>query len=303
MNNKKFQKIVEEEVNNFVKNNQKKLDTSQNSVEIAIILMDKSGAILAMVGGRDYQKSPFNRAIYAKRQAGSAFKLFVYLTAIQNGFKPDDIMEDKKVSLGGWSPENYDKKYYGKVTIKQAFAKSLNSVSVQLTAKLDKKEIIKNALKMGIISEVDKQDATLALGTAQVSLLELVSSYGSIASNGIAIMPYTVEKISSDKEKVLYQKQADDHYRIIEEKDIETMKEMLRAVVESGTGKSANVRKNIYGKTGTSQNYRDAWFIGFDDQYILGVWMGNDNNKPTNNITGGGLPAELFGRVIKRLPS
>ncbi len=297
----KLQKIVENEANDFVKNNDKKLDKS----EVAIILMGQDGAILAMTGGKDYQKSQFNRAIYAKRQAGSAFKLFVYLTAIQNGFKPDDKMEDKKVSLGGWSPENYEKKYYGQVTLKQAFAKSLNSVAVQLTAKLDKKLIIKNALKMGIVSEVDNQDATLALGTAQVSLLELVNSYGAIASNGLAIMPYAVEKISGASEnkggKVLYQKHTNEPYRIIEEKDVEAMKEMLREVVESGTGKAANVAKNIYGKTGTSQNYRDAWFIGFDDKYVLGVWIGNDDNKPTNKITGGTLPAQLFGQIIKKL--
>ena len=297
----KLQKIVENEANDFVKNNDKKLDKS----EVAIILMGQDGAILAMTGGKDYQKSQFNRAIYAKRQAGSAFKLFVYLTAIQNGFKPDDKMEDKKVSLGGWSPENYEKKYYGQVTLKQAFAKSLNSVAVQLTAKLDKKLIIKNALKMGIVSEVDNQDATLALGTAQVSLLELVNSYGAIASNGLAIMPYAVEKISGASEnkggKVLYQKHTNEPYRIIEEKDVEAMKEMLREVVESGTGKAANVAKNIYGKTGTSQNYRDAWFIGFDDKYVLGVWIGNDDNKPTNKITGGTLPAQLVGQIIKKL--
>ncbi|MES2677261.1 MAG: PBP1A family penicillin-binding protein [Pseudomonadota bacterium] len=297
----KLQKIVEDQANNFVKKNDKKLGKS----EIALILMSKDGAVLAMSGGKDYQKSQFNRAIYAKRQAGSAFKLFVYLTALQNGFSPDDKIEDKKVSLGGWSPENYEKKYYGQVTLQQAFAKSLNSVAVQLIAKLDKKLIIKNALKMGIISDIDNNDATLALGTTQVSLLEMVNSYAAIANNGMAVLPYTVEKISGANEnkgeKFLYQKQADEPYQIIEEKDVEAMKEMLREVVETGTGKAANVAKNIYGKTGTSQNYRDAWFIGFDDKYVLGVWIGNDDNKPTNNITGGTLPAQLFGQVMKKI--
>lgn len=297
----KLQKIVEDEANNFVKQNGKKLGNGANEAELAMILMSPDGELLAMVGGRDYQKSPFNRAVYAKRQAGSAFKLFVYLTALQNGFKPDDIMEDKKVSLGGWSPENYEKQYYGQVTLKQAFAKSLNSVAVQLTAKLDKKEIIKNALKMGIISEVNNQDATLALGTAQVSLLELVNSYGAIANDGVAIFPYSVKKIFGNKDKILYQKQVDKSYQIIAPEDVGEMKEMLREVVETGTGKAANVADNIYGKTGTSQNYRDAWFIGFNDKYILGVWIGNDNNKPTNKITGGTLPAELFANVMKKI--
>ncbi len=292
-----FQRIVENETNKFVNKNAKKLGTSQ----VALVLMNKDGALLAMVGGRDYQKSPFNRAVYSKRQAGSAFKVFVFLTALQNGFKIDDIIEDKKVSLGGWSPENYEKKYYGKVTLKDAFAKSLNSVAVQLTAKLDKKQIIKNALKMGVISEIDNNDATIALGTAQVSLLELVNSYASISSGGIAILPYSVERISGDGGKILYQRQADQPYQIIEEKDVKAMKEILREVVKNGTGKAANVVGNIYGKTGTSQNYRDAWFIGFNDDYVLGIWIGNDNNKPTNKITGGSLPAQLFSGIIKKL--
>ncbi len=293
----KLQGIVEEQTNEFVKKNEKKIGKS----EIAIILMNKQGAVLAMVGGKDYQKSQFNRAIYAKRQAGSAFKVFVYLTALQNGFAPDDEMEDKKVSLGGWSPENYEKKYYGQVTLREAFAKSLNSVSVQLMAKVDKNEIIKNALKMGVVSEIDNNDATIALGTAQVSLMELVNSYASIASGGLAVLPYTIENIEGDKNKVLYQRQDDEPYRIIEEDNVDEIKEMLREVVISGTGKAANVSGNIYGKTGTSQDYRDAWFIGFNDDYVLGIWIGNDNNKPTNKITGGTLPAQLFGSIMKRV--
>ncbi len=296
-----LQKIVEDETNNFVKKNDKRLGKS----EVALILMNKKGAVLALVGGKDYQKSQFNRAIYAKRQAGSAFKIFVYLTALQQGFDPEDKMEDKKVSLGGWSPDNYDKKYYGEVSLKDAFAKSLNSISVQLTAKLNTKEIIKNALKMGVISNIDNNDATVALGTTEVSLLELVNSYAAIASGGLAVLPYTVEKIegaSENKgEKILYERQDDEPYRIIEEDDADAMKEMLREVVETGTGKVANVAGNIYGKTGTSQDYRDAWFIGFNDDYIFGVWIGNDDNKPTNKITGGTLPAQLFAAVMKKL--
>ena len=293
----KLQKIVEDKTNVFVKKNDKKLGKS----EVAMILMNKDGAVLAMIGGKDYQKSPFNRAVHSKRQAGSAFKLFVYLTALQNGMTPEDLMEDKKVSLGSWSPENYEKRYYGQVTLKHAFAKSLNSVAVQLTAKLDRQQILKNALKMGIVSEIDNNDATLALGTAQVSLMELVNSYATIASNGSAVLPYTVQKIENNKKKILYQQQSDEPYQIIEQKNIEQLKEMLREVVESGTGKAANVAKNIYGKTGTSQDYRDAWFVGFNDDYILGVWIGNDDNKPTNKITGGTLPAELFGSIFKEL--
>lgn len=295
--NENFQKIIENTTNDFVKKNQKRIGNSQ----IALILMSKDGAVLAMIGGKDYQKSPFNRAVYARRQAGSSFKTFVYLTAIQNGFKPDDVMEDKKVTLGGWSPDNYEHKFYGKVSLKTAFAMSLNSVAVQLVAKLDKKQIIKNALKMGIISEVDNNDATIALGTAQVSLLEMVNSYATIANDGFAVLPYTIETIEGDKKGVVYKKEGSGKYSVIAENDLTMLKEMLRAVVTNGTGKSANIANDIYGKTGTSQNYRDAWFIGFNDKYVLGVWIGNDNNSATNKITGGSLPAQLFGQVMKKL--
>jgi penicillin-binding protein 1A len=291
-----LQKIIEDETNNFIKKNDKKLAKSQ----IAMVLMNQDGAILAMIGGKDYQKSSFNRSIYARRQSGSAFKIFVYLTALQNGWKINDELEDKKVSLGDWSPENYGKRYYGKVSIKTAFAKSLNSVAVQLTAKLDKKQIIKNALKMGIISDIAENDATLALGTSQVSLLELVNSYGAIASGGLALLPYSILKINSG-ENILYNKQSNQLYRIITKDNSQAMREILREVVINGTGKAANVAPNIYGKTGTSQNYRDAWFVGFDNDYILGIWIGNDNNKPTNKIVGGSLPAELFGKIIKNI--
>jgi penicillin-binding protein 1A len=292
-----LQRIVEDQTNEFVRQNNKKIGKSQ----IALILMKKDGAILAMVGGKNYRKSPFNRAVYSQRQAGSAFKIFVYLTAMQNGYSPDDLIEDKKVSLGSWEPENYNKKYYGEVTLRQAFAKSLNSVSVQLTAKLNREDIINNALKMGIISKVDSKDATLALGTTEVSLFELVNSYAAIASDGKAILPYAVQKIYGNGQKVLYKKQSEESFQIIDEDNVVKMKDLLRSVVEGGTGKAANVARNIYGKTGTSQNYRDAWFIGFDDDYVLGVWIGNDNNSATNNITGGSLPAKLFGQILRKI--
>lgn len=292
-----LQKIVENATNEFVKANNKKLGSAQ----ISMILMDKKGGIKALIGGRDYQKSPFNRALNSKRQAGSAFKIFVYLTAMQSGYTPQDKMEDKKVSIGSWSPENYEKIYYGNISLKDAFARSANSIPVQLTAKLDKKEILRNALKMGITSDIDNRDATFALGTVQVSLLELVNSYATIASDGYAVLPYYVEKISGDEDKILYESKKDESYKIIEEENVNQMKEMLRAVVEYGTGKAANVGRDIYGKTGTSQNYRDAWFIGFNDEYVLGVWMGNDDNTPTNKIVGGGLPAELFASIMKKI--
>ncbi|MFT6106625.1 MAG: penicillin-binding protein 1A [Rickettsiales bacterium] len=291
-----LQEIVEKETDRLARKYPTRLGKSQ----IALILMDKKGAIRAMIGGRDYQKSQFNRAIYSKRQAGSAFKIFVYLTALQNGFEPDDLVDDKEFSLGEWSPKNYNEKYYGEVTLKDSFAKSLNSVSVQLTGVLNRDDILNNALKMGITSKIDNHDATFALGTAQVSLFELVNSYASIASGGEAVLPYFVEKIYGGDE-LLYEKNFSEPFEIIDEENVIKMKELLREVVESGTGRAANVSRNIHGKTGTSQNYRDAWFIGFSDQYVLGVWVGNDDNSATNRVVGGSLPAILFGDVMKKI--
>jgi penicillin-binding protein 1A len=292
-----LQEIVEDQADRLARRFPTRLGKSQ----IAVILMDKKGAIRAMVGGRDYQKSQFNRAIYSKRQAGSAFKIFVYLTALQSGFEPDDLVEDKEFTLGEWSPKNYNEKYYGEVTLRESFAKSLNSVAVQLTGTLNRDDILNNALKMGITSKIDNQDATFSLGTAQVSLFEMVNSYASLASGGEAVLPYFVEKIYGDEDELLYEKKFGQPFKIIEKEDVDKMKEMLREVVENGTGKMANIGDEIHGKTGTSQDYRDAWFVGFDDDYVLGVWIGNDDNSATNRVVGGSLPAILFGEVMKRI--
>ncbi len=295
--NKQLQETVEDSIDSFFDLHQEKIGKSQ----ISAILMEKDGGILAMVGGRNYQKSQFNRAIYAKRQSGSVFKTFIYLTAFQNGFDPDDIMEDKKINIGKWSPNNYNNKYYGEVSLKKAFAMSLNSIAAQLITKIGEEKVIRNALKMGVTSKINSNDTTIALGTTELSLLELVNSYASIASDGFAMIPYSVVEIEGDNNKLLYKKQNLNLYKIIKGKELGDIKELLREAIENGTGRRANTKKNLYGKTGTSQNYRDAWFIGFDDNYILGIWMGNDDNSATNKITGGSIPAQIFGNIMSKI--
>ncbi|MDX2082753.1 MAG: PBP1A family penicillin-binding protein [Rickettsiales bacterium] len=295
--NQRIQEKLEQLENKFVAKNAKKIATAQ----IAVVIMDKSGAVLAMSGGIDYQKSPYNRAVYAKRQTGSAFKTFIYLTAFENGFKVDDRFEDKKINVGNWLPENYNKSYLGEVTLKQAFAQSLNSVAVQLARQLDKNSIITTAQNLGITSKIEKNDLTIALGTSQISLYEMVGAYAVIANFGEAIIPYTISEINNEEDEKLYLRQSSGLGKVISETARERILEVLREVVKSGTGKNANVANNIYGKTGTSQNYRDAWFIGFDDDYVVGVWIGNDDNSPTDKITGGSLPAQLFGEIIKEI--
>lgn len=287
---------VEKITNKFTQKNSKKLGKS----EVAAVVMKKDGAISAMIGGKDYQKSQFNRAVYAKRQAGSAFKTFVYLTAFENGFTPQDVFEDKKTNVGSWLPDNYENQYLGNVTLKKAFANSLNSVAVQLAKKVGVSKVATTAKDLGILSKIDKSDPTIALGTTQVSLLELAGAYAAIANNGEAVIPYSILKIKND-DKILYERESSGVGSIFSEKSINYMKEVLREVVESGTGKNANIAKNIYGKTGTSQNFRDAWFVGFNDEYVIAIWIGNDDNSATNKITGGSLPALLFAEIIKNI--
>ncbi len=292
-----IQAKLEEIENNFVSKNADKIGES----EIAVVVMKKDGAVLAMSGGKDYQKSQYNRAVYAKRQAGSAFKTFVYLTAFENGFTVDDVIEDKKVNMGLWLPENYNNHYLGNVTLKSAFAESLNSVAIQLAQKQPKEAIGQTAKNLGIISKVEKNDLTIALGTTEVSLLELVSAYATIANDGEAVIPYAISAIKNDREEILYQRQSSGVGSVISKSALEQIKICLREVVESGTGKAANVASNIYGKTGTSQNYRDAWFVGFNDEFVVGIWIGNDDNNPTKNITGGSLPAQMFAEIMKKI--
>ncbi len=293
----KVQNILEDAANQFADANEKKLGTAQ----IAVVIMDKNGAVLGMTGGKDYQKSQYNRAVAAKRQAGSAFKTFVYLTAFEKGFTPSDIFEDKKINIGAWLPDNYEGKYFGKTTLKNAFANSLNSVSIQLAQKINRKDIAKTANKLGIISAINKNDLTIALGTSEVTLYELTSAYASIANDGRPVIPYVISDINDENGKSLYVRESSGFDSVLSDNSQKYIKEILRAVVENGTGKKANVAPDIFGKTGTSQNFHDAWFIGFNDHYVIGVWIGNDDNSATNKITGGSLPAELFADLIKKL--
>lgn len=291
----KLQGKLENILNDFEQNNQKKLGKSQ----IAVVVMNKEGAVLSMSGGNNYQKSPFNRAVYAKRQSGSAFKTFLYLTAFEKGFKPEDIFEDKKIESGIWLPENYENRYYGEVTLKEAFAKSLNSVAVQLSKEINKNDIVEMAEKLGITSKIDKNDPTIVLGTTEITLYELVTAYATIANNGKPVIPYVISEIKNTKGDSIYIHNGSGFEPIVLEQSIEYIKDVMREVVKNGTGKNANVADNIYGKTGTSQNFRDAWFVGFNDEFVIGIWIGNDDNSSTNKITGGSLPAALFAEIIK----
>lgn len=269
----------------------------KNVTQGAIVIMDKKGEIKALVGGIDYEKSQFNRATQALRQPGSAFKPFVYLTALTENWEPEDILEDRPLTIGNWRPENITKKYYGSVTMEEALVKSLNVATVYLSQQIPIKDIIKLARRMGITTPLENSNA-LALGTSEVKVLDMATAYTAIANGGFAVWPYAIKEIYTRDGYQIYVRQGDSENRIIKEKYVEMLSGMLQKVINQGTGKNAKINGFAAGKTGTSQDYRDAWFAGYTDNLIAVVWLGNDDNSPMKGITGGNLPAKIWREVM-----
>jgi len=264
----------------------------------AAVVLDVNGAVKAMVGGRSYLKSQYNRAVRSKRQPGSAFKPFVYVTAIEQGMTPETMMVDEPVTFGGWSPDNYAGKYMGPVTLRTALAHSLNSVAAKLAVKVGPANVIATAHRMGITSQL-QDNASIALGTSEVSLLELTAAYAPFANDGHTVIPYVITRVSTRDGRILYERHGDGFGVTLTDYDVGAMNDMLRTVVEKGTGRHARLPpQDVAGKTGTSQDYRDAWFVGYSSYYVAGVWVGNDDNSPTNRVTGGSLPAEIWHDIM-----
>ena len=274
-----------------------KANKHRNVTQGAIVVMDKDGAVRAMVGGVSYDKSQFNRATLALRQPGSAFKPFVYLTALQQGFTPDDKITDSSIQIGKWRPENIDKKYHGEVTLREALRQSYNLATIDLAEKVGRRSIIANAKKMGITTPL-VNDATLSLGTSEVKVIDMAAAYATIANGGYAVWPYGILEIFSRDGYERYMRQADSPRRILDAKSVASLTQMLEDVVNKGTGKRAKLPFFAAGKTGTSQDFRDAWFAGFTGKYVCVVWVGNDDNSPMRGVTGGTLPAEIWRRVM-----
>ena len=272
-----------------------KLNVSQG----AIVMMSPAGAVRALVGGRNYADSQFNRAVAAKRQPGSAFKPFVYLAALERGLAPETVREDKPIAIKGWRPENYSREYYGPVTLTQGLAHSLNTVSVRLTVEVGPAAVARTAHRLGIASKLEP-NASLALGTSEVSLVELVSAYAPFANGGSAIAAYVVERVSTKAGRTLYLRTPHDLGRIVEPRYVAMMNAMMRETVRAGTAQRAQLPGwQVAGKTGTSQDFRDAWFVGYTAHLITGVWLGNDDSSPTRRATGGGLPVEIWARAMR----
>lgn len=272
----------------------------------AIVTMRADGAVIAIIGGNDYGKSPFNRATQARRQPGSSFKSFVYLSALQEGIGPERLVLDAPFSTGGYRPQNYDGKYRGPVTLSDALRLSLNTATLRLAEYVGIGRVVDTARRAGISAELEP-NLSLALGSNEVTLLDLTAAYATFARMGEVNEPYAITEITTAKDKkILYNRERDEpFYRGSQRFNsgvIAQLRGMLYGVVCCGTGTGARLPSGPWGpamgKTGTSQDYRDAWFIGFNDDLVTGVWMGNDDNKSMKKVTGGTFPAPLWRDVM-----
>ena len=282
----KLQKIAEKSLINV----NSKFESAEQS---SLVALDLNGGIIAMIGGTDYGDTQFNRVTQAKRQPGSAFKLFVYLAGLESGFSPSDTFIDSKIDIEGWSPKNYKNEYIGEVTLREAFSKSINTIAVKISETIGREKVIDVAKSMGITSPI-LNSPSLALGTSEVTLLELTSAYNVLANNGNGVFSYGIRSIEDTDGEVLFSRKLQGVGKVLESGTVGKMTRMMEQTIESGTGKNAKLNRPAAGKTGTSQSLRDAWFVGFTSNIVVGVWFGNDNDSPMKKITGGTAPAILW---------
>jgi penicillin-binding protein 1A len=289
-----LQRKVEADLDKLLEGPGAKANVSQG----AVVVLSPDGAIRALTGGRDYDDSQFNRATQGLRQPGSSFKPLVYLAAMEKGYTPEDVFDDAPIKLGNWSPGNYTGKYLGRITLRQALAESINTVAVRLVEAVGPGRVIQVARRLGISAEL-RNDATLALGTSEVSLLELTTAYAAFANGGNGISAYGVAEIDDPDGHPLWRRSGGGFGQVISARALAHMQEMMTAVITEGTGKAARLDRPAAGKTGTTQDYRDAWFMGFTADYVAGVWLGNDDYRnEMKKVTGGGLPAQLWKSVM-----
>jgi len=265
----------------------------------ALVALDADGGVRALIGGRNYADSQFNRAIAAKRQPGSSFKPFVYLAALEKGLRPDTVREDAPISIKGWNPENYSREYFGPVTLTKALSLSLNTVAVRLGLEVGPKTVVRTAHRLGISSDLEP-NASIALGTSEVTPLELVSAYAAFANGGIGVQPHVIQRVRTAEGKLLYQRRLANNGRVIEPQYVAMMNQMMEETLLTGTAHKAELPGwQAAGKTGTSQEWRDAWFVGYTSYLVAGVWLGNDDGSPTRKVSGGNLPVEIWSRFMK----
>ncbi len=265
----------------------------------ALIIENETGAIRAMVGGRDYLKSQFNRSTQARRQPGSSFKMFVYAAALEDGMTPGTVRFDMPVTIKNWRPRNYGGQYMGAVTLSYALAESLNTVAAQIGDEIGVEKVTALAHEFGVRSELHNYPS-ITLGSDEVTLMEMTTGFGVLAKGGLQMSPYIIEQITNSKGDLLYSRPPVRTPRIYPENLAIDMNSMLSRVVVAGTGGAAQFGGwDIAGKTGTSQEWRDAWFLGYTTRFVGGVWVGNDDDKPMARITGGEMSARIWADMMK----
>lgn len=264
----------------------------------AVVAMTSSGALRAMVGGTDYQTSQFNRAT-TMRQPGSAFKPVVYLVALEHDMTPETYVNDSPFAIGDYNPKNYNARYYGDITLATAFAKSVNSVPLKLTETYGIDSVLDMASRLGVGTKLRREYSTV-LGASEMSLIDLTTIYAVIWNDGASVRPYSITKITDPRGNTLYERNPSDALQVLQPQTVEYMTELLSDVVVRGTGRRANADGVLGGKTGTSNDNRDAWFVGATSDWVIGVWVGNDDFTPmSSKVTGGTIPAEIFHDIVK----
>jgi penicillin-binding protein 1A len=271
----------------------------RNAHQGAAMVFDLAGGVVAMVGGRSYVDSQFNRATQARRQPGSAFKPFVYLAALEAGYRPDSVVLDEAIDVDGWSPANFTGEHEGFMQMNEAFAASVNTVAVRLTQSIGPAHVARTARRMGITTPLEEVPS-IALGTVEVSPFELTSAYVPLANGGAGVIPHAITRIVTADGEVLFERTGSGPGRVIPARPTADLVSMMSLAIAEGTGRRAYLQdRPSAGKTGTSQDFRDAWFVGFTGDYVAGVWIGNDDNSPMARVTGGALPAQTWNTMMR----
>ncbi len=264
----------------------------------AVLSMKPDGAVIVMIGGYNYGVSQFNRTTQARRAVGSAFKPILYLSALEKGWKPRSKILDAPITKGSYRPKNFAGKYYGRVSLEMALTKSMNTASVRLAKDIGISSVIKTAKKLGITSKLS-HDLSLALGSSGISMMEMANAYAILANGGYRVFPYAITRITSKDGRILYERKKPSSYQsIVRPKYVRNISDMMENVINEGTGRAAKLPFPASGKTGTSQDNRDAWFVGYTDKMVSVIWLGNDDNSPMRGVTGGSIPAKIWRDIM-----